>query len=76
MFNVSTQIIDKTIKCDIDFNCLKENNSPCCDVLRCIGGEALQVSKCSRQCNYHVSFSDIHFCACPVRQEIYKKYKV
>jgi hypothetical protein len=30
----------------------------------------------NKQCNYARSFGSGHLCVCPVRREIYKKYKI
>lgn len=74
--DISDFIIAKTTKCKRDFKCLSGNNSCMCEVLE--SGKVTTVklkAKPESPCPYCYSFNTFHYCLCPTRNEIYKKYK-
>jgi hypothetical protein len=66
-----------TTQCKNDFCCLKGKIENLCPVENCIGGE-VHFIKCQKTggCSYCCSFGYEHFCACPVRKEIFNKYEI
>ena len=70
---INQEIIDKT-KCNFDFLCLK-NSKPKCKVERVIGKICL-LNTCSKEiCNNCETFGYSAICNCPVRVDIFNKYK-
>ena len=74
---VSKRVYNDTQKCRKNFRCLKPNQNVCCKVEHCVNNVVYFV-KCSDTtfCSYKVNFGDSSFCTCPVRKEIYNKYRV
>ncbi|MEI2635582.1 MAG: hypothetical protein V9E92_01805 [Methylotenera sp.] len=63
--------------CKHDFACLKSENYPLCKVQDCINGKVHFIEcKDHDPCVYKTSFGYGHICNCPVRKEIYNKYKI
>ena len=60
--------------CDKKYQCLEK--APCCKVGSCVGNSVLFVEKLERLCNYFQEFGYGHVCKCPVRKELYKKFKM
>ena len=77
-FDVSDEAKQAATRCKKDFSCLKGDRDCLCTVERVVGGQVFFVS-CQQQnhCPYkhRYGFADF-FCACPVRKEIYNKYKL
>ena len=73
---ISENVINATTKCEKGFSCLSDNLEPACKVEYCVSNSVYFV-KClnTANCSYKVSFGDGHFCTCPIRKEIYDKYK-
>jgi len=71
---IEKEILDKTVHCTKDFDCLKNNNIHC-KVENCVNNEVYFVECCEKNpCNYRVNFGNSHICTCPTRKEIYNKY--
>jgi len=75
-YEVSQAIIQQTIQCDKDFACLKPGNHPGCSIKECINDQVHFVAKHSRYCPYGLSFGNEVICSCPVRKELYNRYKI
>ncbi len=75
------EIDEKTLKeaahrCNKDFECLKiENHSCFAEVNRTINYKVYFVNCKNSICNYNLNFGGSNICNCPVRQEVYNKYK-
>jgi len=71
---IKKEILDKTLYCTKDFDCLKNNNI-CCKVERCVNKEVHFV-KCGEKnlCSYRLTFGSSFICTCPTRKEISNKY--
>lgn len=76
MYEVDQTIIDKAVDCDKNHACLTEENHPCCKVSSCVGSKILFLEKLERDCPYHQEFGFSYICNCPVRIELYNKYKI
>ncbi len=73
---IDKEIIDKTTKCEKCFSCLSDNLEQSCKVEYCVSNTVYFV-KClnAALCSYKVSFGGSYFCTCPIRKEIYNKYR-
>jgi hypothetical protein len=68
------EILDKTVHCDKDFDCIKNNNI-CCNVESCVSNEVHFVEcREKNSCSYKMTFGHSYICNCPTRKEIYRKY--
>ena len=75
---VNDDILNKT-KCLYDFECLVNDNCNTCTIDRELHGNGLEIKdKCDKNyCSYSMIFGSLtYFCHCPVRREIYQRYKV
>ena len=75
MYVVDKTIIDKAIHCDKNHACLTEENHPSCKIASCVGNKIHFVEKLERDCKCYQEFGFSFICNCPVRIEIYRKYK-
>jgi len=73
---VDEDIIKQTTKCRKNFSCLS-GERPFCTVELCIENE-IHFIKCAgnESCIYRVSFGYSYVCICPVRKELYNRYKI
>jgi hypothetical protein len=73
---IPDEILKNTTKCNKSFGCLKNEKHVLCRVEHCVNEEVYFI-KClnTATCNYRVSFGNSYFCSCPVRMEIFNKYK-
>jgi hypothetical protein len=80
---ISDEVIKRTTKCHVNFSCLnnEENpecwdDEPLCPVTREINKDLLIVEGNDNfHCNYKSLFGDDIVCSCPVRYEIYERYR-
>ena len=71
---IKKEILDKTVHCTKDFDCIKTNNI-CCKVESCVNNQVHFVENHKNDfCNYRRTFGNSHFCTCPTRIEIYRQY--
>ena len=77
VFKVDKKTIEQSTKCQKCFSCLENNGKDLCKVNQCIEDKILFV-ECDdiNYCSYQKSFGDNKYCQCPVRKEIFTKYKV
>ncbi len=75
--NVHDDIIKNTNRCKKDHSCLSGFAADLCQVEMCIG-EKIHFIKCMNEniCNYRIPFGYSFVCTCPVRKELYNKYKL
>ena len=76
MYEVDQTIIAKAINCDKNHVCLTEEIPSICKVSSCVGCKIHFLKKLERDCPYHQEFGFSYICKCPVRMEIYDKYKI
>ena len=75
-YKVNAETLERTVKCKYDFSCLHGKKECLCDVNKSIDDRLILVDPQSNEfCNYLLSFGKSYICNCPVRTEIYKKYK-
>ena len=73
---VDEETIKRTFHCSKDFACLSGGFQECCKVEKCVG-DLHYVKPCNdKMCIYQVLDGPGYVCNCPVRLEIYKKYKI
>jgi hypothetical protein len=80
--NIADIEIDEEIrksarKCEINLACLSERDHKLCPITSTAGKKMLCLDCTSgRRCNYRVNYGVSAFlCTCPIRKEIYRKYK-
>ncbi len=73
---VDDNIIKKTTKCRKNFCCLS-GKKPFCNVELCIE-KSIHFIKCAsnESCGYRVPFGYSYICVCPIRKELYNRYKI
>lgn len=76
MYKVDKTIIEKAECCDKNLACLSEENHPSCKIDSCVGNKIHFVEKLERECKYYQEFGFSYICKCPVRIELYNKYKI
>jgi hypothetical protein len=77
-FKIPEDIVKKAAKCEKKLRCLSENNENICKVL-CHMEFDICFVKCSNEdkdCPYFEPHTRTSLCKCPVRNEIYMRYKV
>ena len=74
---IPDDIIRKANKCEKNFRCLSGEIEKLCRVL-CFIKNDIYFVKCQGEadCLYLETFEKTVLCNCPVRKEIYRKYKV
>ncbi len=73
---VDDNILRETTKCRKNFSCLN-GEKPICTVEFCIEN-TVHFVKCASNdsCVYRVPFGYSYVCICPVRKELYNRYKI
>ncbi|MBU3968326.1 MAG: hypothetical protein KKG76_13320 [Euryarchaeota archaeon] len=74
---VDDDIIKTANRCKKNFSCLSSDETDLCKVEMNVG-EKIHFIKCKNKntCNYRIPFGYSFVCTCPVRKELYNKYKV
>jgi len=74
---IDANTLKQTLHCEQNFKCLKNDLTELCKVENCFNGE-IHFIQCSDKlvCNYKQIFGSSSICTCPVRREIYNKYKI
>ena len=77
VIEIDEDIKKSTTKCEKNFTCLSDKNHKLCNVINTVGGKILCCYCFGRQpCNYRVPHGfTSYLCSCPIRKEIYRKYK-
>jgi len=75
---IDQNILNETIHCDYDFECLKNKNFLCkrTKVENFISRKVLFINCNNLFCKYRMNFGDGVICHCPTRKEIYNKYQI
>jgi len=74
---VSDDARQKAAQCDKCFACLQPDGAPLCKVDHCVE-EQVHFLACLNDlhCAYACKFGGKDYCTCPVRKEIYQRYKI
>jgi len=76
--HIDEAILKQTTKCPNEFKCLNRAEYPLC---RAAGNTAVLdsgifvIAPERNGCSYKLRWGDGHMCRCPVRMEIYQRYK-
>jgi hypothetical protein len=74
---ISDEIKLSASYCTKEFSCLSDANRDLCRVKEHIGEKVYFIAcKEDKYCAYKESFGNENLCTCPVRKEIYDKYKI
>jgi hypothetical protein len=75
---ISDDILQRTTRCRQDFSCLFGQTSHLCKVKSAVGHTVLFIEKPvdDKRCDYQIPFGYDFICVCPVRNEIYRRYKI
>jgi len=74
---VDDSIIQETTECRKKFSCLS-GEYPFCSVELCIDNKVhfIKCASNNESCRYRVPFGYSNVCNCPVRKELYNRYKI
>jgi len=74
---VSDRVREAAEKCKKGFACLKKGKDDICAVADCVNDQILFV-KClnDKYCSYQQPFGNEFICNCPVRKELFDKYRI
>ncbi len=74
--SISESARNAATRCKKKFSCLKDKKK-CCEVEDCINDSVLFVkSTYNPSCPYQQLFGNEFICNCPVRKELYDKYRI
>ena len=73
---IDEETIKNTTECEENFSCLKSDDHKLCEIEFTVSNR-VHFIKCNSElpCKYQHPFGDVFFCSCPVRKEIFNKYK-
>jgi len=74
---INDDFIKNANKCKKDHSCLSGDATSLCKIEFCIE-DKVHFIKCidENPCNYRIPFGYSYVCTCPVRKELYNRYKV
>jgi hypothetical protein len=76
-FEINEEIKKNTTKCNKDFICFSKSRTDLCKVEYNVDNKIHFVNcKSSEPCNYRISFGYSFVCQCPVRKELFNRYKI
>lgn len=72
---ISEPLREQASRCRKEKCCLEGEGL--CEVVESVAEKVFFVEgEGGRTCSYCLSFGNAHYCNCPVRQELYRKYKI
>ncbi len=73
---IPDEVLENTRNCNKLYACIENDKHVLCQVKHCVDNEVYFI-KCAHtdKCDYQIPFGTSYFCSCPVRKEIYKKYR-
>lgn len=75
--DISKHIIAQATRCNFDKQCLENDDYPLCKFKKQTDNGTIFVYKIDEhECPYVIGFGFSQVCGCPVRKEIYRKYKL
>jgi len=77
-FSITDDILRNAVKCNSNFSCLFGDEDCLCEVNDCSEEKVhfIVPGKKAGICDYSMVFGYSFTCNCPVRKDIYNKYKV
>lgn len=77
ILQVSDKAREETTKCPFSFQCLQDEKRCMCVIERCLEGNGCFLETVKPQdCPYKMSFGYSYMCHCPIRIELYHRYKI
>jgi len=77
VIEVDRHFVDATSKCGKGFACLNGDKSCLCEVDPVNANHTVQIkNKPANACKYILKMGASTYCLCPVRNEIYNRYKL
>lgn len=74
-FEIEKPILELAVKCNKHQSCVADDSIDLCEVEYCL--ESTHFVRCiDPSCEYSVPFGDGYLCSCPVRKEIFRRYRV
>ena len=73
---IDKAIIDATTECKKNFLCLYGDTKHLCKVEYCVSDTVHFIECLEPACRYKAMFGGSFFCTCPIRKEIYNRYKI
>ncbi len=74
---IDETIVSRTTKCNSKFACLDGDKKFHCKIDKSIGNVIfVSDEKRGLHCNYMLPFGSSFICVCPVRNEIFRKFKI
>jgi hypothetical protein len=74
---IDEPIISRTTKCNARFGCLDNHIKFHCKIDKSVGNVIfVSDEKHGLHCTYMLPFGSSFICVCPVRNEIFRKYKI
>ena len=77
VIEISEEILEKTDRCRKNLICLSGDGTGLCKVELCIE-DRIHFIKCMdrKPCDYKIPFGYSFVCICPVRKELFNRYKI
>ncbi len=72
---IPDDVIKLATKCTKNFSCLYGDTERLCKVEYCVSDTVHFIKCLEPTCSYKVAFGSGDFCTCPIRKEIYNRYK-
>jgi hypothetical protein len=75
---IDEYIKENARRCEKNYACLSNENHKLCKVEHTVGNDLFFIECIERdKCTYRVGFGySSYLCTCPIRKEIYRKYKI
>ncbi|HCE43880.1 MAG TPA: hypothetical protein DET40_10065 [Lentisphaeria bacterium] len=75
--NISDEAMKAASKCPNGLSCLEDQGGNLCKVASCIAGEFIFITgENNKPCPYRHVSETMNICLCPVRRELYIKYRI
>lgn len=73
---VSEKSLHDADNCQNNYSCLNGDRDSLCPVTRNINDKVHFINCLNHSCMYQMAFGLAYICTCPVRKEIYNKYRM
>jgi hypothetical protein len=74
---IDKAVVSKTTKCSYSFGCLNNDKKLHCKIDKSIGNVIFVGNeKRGLRCSYMIPFGSSFICVCPVRNEIFRQFKI
>jgi hypothetical protein len=74
---IDKEIVEQANLCRNELQCMSGDKVFLCKVATPLGSDIVEIkSKHVRSCSYCLTVGSSYYCHCPVRNEIYRKYRI